>query len=73
MSDQPTPPGGPGAGLLDWNEAWQAARARTGRRRGRESWDKRAPSFARSVAQGPRIWLLGGEDDFAELVAHRAA
>ncbi len=29
--------------------------------------------FARSVAQGPRIWLVGGEDDFAELVAHRAA
>jgi predicted nucleotidyltransferase len=29
--------------------------------------------FARSVVQGPRIWLLGSEDDFAELVAHRAA
>ncbi len=29
--------------------------------------------FARSVVQGPRIWLLGSEDDFAELVAHRPA
>lgn len=27
--------------------------------------------FARSVAKGPRIWLIGGEDDFAELAAHR--
>ncbi len=27
--------------------------------------------FARSVAKGPRIWLMGGEDDFAELAAHR--
>jgi predicted nucleotidyltransferase len=27
--------------------------------------------FARSVANGPRIWLIGGEDDFAELAAHR--
>ena len=29
--------------------------------------------FALSVLQGPRIWLLGGEHDFAELVAHRPA
>ena len=29
--------------------------------------------FACSVAQGQRIWLLGSEDDLAELVAHRAA
>lgn len=29
--------------------------------------------FARSVKRGKRIWLLGSEDDFAELVAHRAA
>jgi len=29
--------------------------------------------FARSVAEGPRLWLLGGEDDFAELAAHREA
>lgn len=27
--------------------------------------------FALSVAKGPRIWLMGGEDDFAELAAHR--
>ncbi len=27
--------------------------------------------FARSVATGARIWIKGGEDDFAELVAHR--
>lgn len=27
--------------------------------------------FARSVAAGNKIWLKGGEDDFAELVAHR--
>jgi DNA-binding transcriptional ArsR family regulator len=29
--------------------------------------------FARSVAQGARLWLKGGEDDFAELIAHRPA
>jgi predicted nucleotidyltransferase len=29
--------------------------------------------FARSVAKGERLWLLGGEDDFAELVADRKA
>ena len=29
--------------------------------------------FARSVAKGPRLWLIGGEDDFAELVARRQA
>jgi predicted nucleotidyltransferase len=29
--------------------------------------------FARSVAQGARIWLLGDENDFAELAAHRKA
>lgn len=29
--------------------------------------------FARSVAASPRIWLIGGEDDFAELIAHRQA
>lgn len=29
--------------------------------------------FARSVAASPRIWLIGGEDDFAKLVAHRQA
>lgn len=51
MSDPASPPGGTGAGLIDWNEAWQAARARTNRRRGKESWDRRAPSFARAVAQ----------------------
>jgi hypothetical protein len=27
--------------------------------------------FARSVVQGPRIWLIGDEDDFAEPAAHR--
>jgi predicted nucleotidyltransferase/DNA-binding HxlR family transcriptional regulator len=27
--------------------------------------------FALSVGKGPRIWLIGGEDDFAELAAHR--
>lgn len=27
--------------------------------------------FARSVAKGKRLWLMGGEDDFAELVADR--
>ena len=27
--------------------------------------------FARSVAAGHRIWIKGGEDDFAKLVAHR--
>jgi predicted nucleotidyltransferase/DNA-binding HxlR family transcriptional regulator len=27
--------------------------------------------FALSVAKGPRVWLIGGEDDFAELAAHR--
>lgn len=29
--------------------------------------------FARSVFQGPKLWLLGDEDDFAELAAHRKA
>lgn len=29
--------------------------------------------FARSVAGGHRLWLVGNEDDFAELVAHRPA
>lgn len=29
--------------------------------------------FARSVARGARLWLKGGEDDFAKLVAHRPA
>jgi predicted nucleotidyltransferase len=29
--------------------------------------------FARSVAQGARLWVKGGESDFAELVAHRPA
>lgn len=29
--------------------------------------------FARSVAKGARLWLIGSEDDFAELVAHRKA
>jgi predicted nucleotidyltransferase/DNA-binding HxlR family transcriptional regulator len=28
-------------------------------------------AFALSVAKGPRIWLMGGEDDFAELATHR--
>ena len=27
--------------------------------------------FARSVAKGARLWLMGGEDDFAKLAAHR--
>ncbi len=30
-----------------------------------------ADGFARSVADGPRIWLKGDDDDFAELVADR--
>jgi predicted nucleotidyltransferase len=29
--------------------------------------------FARSVAKGPRLWLIGSEDDFAKLAAHRPA
>ncbi|MEO5772206.1 MAG: nucleotidyltransferase domain-containing protein, partial [Burkholderiaceae bacterium] len=29
--------------------------------------------FARSVAKGRRLWLIGGEDDFRELAAHRPA
>jgi predicted nucleotidyltransferase len=29
--------------------------------------------FAKSVAQGARLWVKGGESDFAELVAHRPA
>jgi SAM-dependent methyltransferase len=59
-NDQPPAFGGrrPGAGLVDWNEAWQAARARTNRKRGRESWDKRAPSFARAAAQGSYVEQL---------------
>jgi len=30
-------------------------------------------SFARSVAKGVRLWLIGGEDDFAELAPNRKA
>lgn len=29
--------------------------------------------FARSVTKGARVWVIGGEDDFAELAAHRKA
>jgi predicted nucleotidyltransferase len=29
--------------------------------------------FAKSVARGARLWVKGGESDFAELVAHRPA
>jgi predicted nucleotidyltransferase len=29
--------------------------------------------FARSVVASPKIWLIGGEDDFAKLIAHRQA
>ena len=29
--------------------------------------------FARSVAEGAKIWLVGSDDDFAELVPHRKA
>ncbi len=29
--------------------------------------------FARSVLKGPKLWLMGDESDFAELVAHRKA
>jgi predicted nucleotidyltransferase len=29
--------------------------------------------FARSVAKGARLWLIGGEDDFAELAPNRKA
>lgn len=29
--------------------------------------------FARSVAKGARLWVIGGESDFAELAAHRQA
>jgi len=32
-----------------------------------------ADGFARSVAKGQRLWLIGGENDFAELVADRKA
>ncbi len=69
MSDGGAKPVGPagsavqGAGLLDWNEAWQAARARTQRKRGKESWDKRAPSFTRAV----------GQSDYAALLLSRLA
>ena len=29
--------------------------------------------FVRNVVAGPKIWLIGGDDDFAKLVAHRQA
>ncbi|BDG10061.1 class I SAM-dependent methyltransferase [Anaeromyxobacter paludicola] len=35
---------------IDWNEAWQAARLRAGKRSGKEVWDRRAPSFARNAS-----------------------
>lgn len=34
---------------------------------------KEGDGFARSVASSPKIWLKGGEDDFAKLVAYRQA
>jgi SAM-dependent methyltransferase len=61
VSDRAGGTGGPGAGLLDWNQAWQAARARTQRKRGKEAWDRRAPSFTRAV----------GQSDYAELLLAR--
>ena len=36
---------------IDWNEAWQAARERSGRRGSKEGWDRRAPSFARNASK----------------------
>lgn len=33
---------------------------------------KAGDGFARSVVRGARLWLIGGEDDFAELAANRA-
>lgn len=32
---------------------------------------KAGDGFARSVVRGARLWLIGGEDDFAELAANR--
>ena len=34
---------------------------------------KQGEGFALSVAAGPKIWLKGNEDDFAQLVEHRKA
>jgi len=36
---------------IDWNEVWQAARAGATRRGDSESWDRRAPSFARHAGR----------------------
>jgi len=35
---------------VDWNAAWQVARSRSHPRRGREAWDRRAPSFTRAAS-----------------------
>lgn len=29
--------------------------------------------FTRSVVKGARLWVVGGEDDFAKLIGHRSA
>ena len=52
-ADAPVP-----AGQVDWNEAWRAARARSPRRRGREAWDKRAPSFTRAASSSGYVERL---------------
>jgi predicted nucleotidyltransferase len=43
------------------------------RRRDFEQRFGEGDGFARSIAKGQRLWLIGGEDDFAELVADRKA
>jgi SAM-dependent methyltransferase len=43
---------------IDWNEAWQAAREPTRCRAGKETWDRRAPAFARSAARSGYVEQL---------------
>lgn len=47
VRDAPAEGADPSASV-DWNEAWRIARGRSPRRAGRDTWDRRAPSFARS-------------------------
>ena len=61
----------PASAAAAWNQAWLAARQRTGRRRGRESWDQRAPAFARDAGKsgyaGRLLELLRPEPDWEVL------
>ena len=57
-------------GSIDWGAAWQSARELSGRRGGREVWDRRAPSFARNASKSGYVErmleLMGLEPEAVE-------